>query len=370
MALAIKDVVRYLEELCPQSYAEQWDNVGMQIGDGNTVVSNVLISLDITEAVVKEAIDNNANLIITHHPLIFKPLKNIVTSTYPGNIISNLIKNNIALYCLHTNLDKSPSGMNKIAAQYLDAKSYSTLVPMASKGLKKVVVFVPKGHEDRVREAIAQKGAGWIGNYSHCTFQSQGTGTFMPLDGTKPYIGTKGKLEQVEEYRLETIVEEERLKETIEAMLESHPYEEVAYDIYPLDNKGDAIGIGMVYNLAQEVTLKDYSRLIKEKFQSPYVKIVGAEDKKIIRAAFCSGSGKDFLKAAVSKGCDVYITGDIDHHAALDAMSMNIAIIDAGHHSTEKIMIRGLYDLLSEKFSNINFIKSSTDSQPFWMIKE
>jgi dinuclear metal center YbgI/SA1388 family protein len=371
MAVTLSEVIKSIEEIYPKALAEQWDNVGLQVGDSLKFINRILISLDITERVVEDAIEQGADLIITHHPLIFKPLKNLDLSCFPGNIVKKLVKHNIALYSAHTNLDKAELGLNHMAARILGVKEYKVLAVTEHTPLKKVVVYVPKGYEDNVRNAMAQEGAGFIGNYSHCTFQSQGTGTFLAQEGTEPFIGTQGKLEYAEEYRLETIVPLPKLSAVLSAMTKAHPYEEAAYDIYSLDNKGSQIGIGMIYNLEKEITLEQYAKEIRARFDCQFLRLVGDNQKKVSKIGFCSGSGKDYLREAVKMGCHLLITGDVDHHTALDALSFGISLIDPGHHATEKIMVEGLIDVLSNRLSkDIEYLKSNINTQPFIIMKE
>ena len=244
MPVTVKSITDIIEDLAPLNYACKWDNVGLQLGYGEDIVNRNLTKLEITDAILNEAIEKEVDMIVALHPLIFSPLKSITKDDIKGKIIYKAIQNNIAVYAAHTNMDIAPGGLNDYIAAQLDMQNTEVLDIAERIPYYKLVVFVPLGHEEKVAEAISAAGAGHIGNYSHCTFRTGGVGTFKPLEGTNPFIGVQGRLEQVEEVRLETIVPEEKLARTTQAMIKSHPYEEVAYDIYPLMNEGRAIGVG------------------------------------------------------------------------------------------------------------------------------
>ncbi|MQL53145.1 Nif3-like dinuclear metal center hexameric protein, partial [Desulfofundulus thermobenzoicus] len=248
MTVTGKGICELLEGLAPLELAEPWDNPGWQLGDPGVPVERVLLSLDVDEGVCREAIEMSARLIITHHPLFFKEIKEIRLDSPRGALVAGLIKAGIGVYAAHTNLDSARWGVNDALARRLNLRDIQVLRPVREKYLK-LVVFVPLDHVDGVREALGKAGAGWIGNYSDCTFGVQGTGTFRPREGTNPYIGTRGQLEKVPEVRLETILPKRLEKQVIEAMLRAHPYEEVAYDLYPLANSfPTGRGLGRVGN--------------------------------------------------------------------------------------------------------------------------
>lgn len=351
MPIKCQTIIDKIERLAPKRIAEEWDNVGLQIGDPRAEIEKVLISLDLTEEVVEEAIGLNANLIITHHPFIFKPLKNIRTDLSTGKLIEKMIKNNINLYTAHTNLDMAKDGLNKMLSDKLGLKNVNVLLPTDKEIFYKIAVFVPKGFENKIRNAIGDVGAGWIGNYSHCTFTTMGMGTFKPLEDSNPFIGDKGKLEQVEEYRIETIVTEDNLSKTIRAIVKVHPYEEVAYDIYPLINEGNSYGLGRIGNLDKNLSYIDFIKEIKQSLNISYLRVGGIKKECISKVALSTGSGADLIYRAAILGADAYITGDIKYHDAQLAKDLDILLVDASHFATEIIVMEELKKYLDKEIS-------------------
>ncbi|GAW90933.1 Nif3-like dinuclear metal center hexameric protein [Calderihabitans maritimus] len=371
MAVTCQQIISILEELAPPRWREEWDNVGLLVGDPALPVKNVLLTLDVTDAVVEEAVDKQIDLIISHHPVIFRPISNLRYNQPLGRLLHRLVKENINVYAAHTNLDNAPGGVNDRLADILGLQEVKVLEPAFREKLYKLVVFVPEGYEDRVRQAICDEGAGWIGNYSHCTFQVAGTGTFRPLEGTNPFIGETGRLEKTAEFRLETIVPQNRLPRVLQAMNESHPYEEVAYDVYPLFNQGKEIGLGRIGLLPHPQPLKSLVSLVKEKFNVGSLKVVGDLETEIKKVAVCGGAGGSFIERAFLQGADLYITGDLKYHEAQHAASLGLAVIDAGHHGTEKVIVPALAEFLEQRLSTlkaeINLILSEVDTNP-WQV--
>ncbi|BAC13896.1 hypothetical conserved protein [Oceanobacillus iheyensis HTE831] len=331
------DFFRAMDVWAPKHLAYDWDNVGLQIGSFNAITSKVLITLDVTESVVDEAIEKGMNLIIAHHSLLFQPLKQINMDTPKGRTVQKLIKNDITVYASHTNLDAANNGVNDMLATELKLTHTTPLVPVYNEKNYKVVIYVPESHIEKIRQAFAESGAGYIGNYSHCTFQSPGQGTFKPLEGTDPYIGEQDKITYVDEYKIETIVPESILSNVVKSILSAHPYEEPAYDIYPLENKTTNFGIGRIGNLTEPTTLDSFIKTVKTQFQLEGIRISGNKDKKIKRVAILGGSGEKYVSHAMRKKADVYITGDMTFHIAQDAAEMGLTVIDAGHY-IEKVM--------------------------------
>ncbi|NLY44257.1 MAG: Nif3-like dinuclear metal center hexameric protein [Clostridiaceae bacterium] len=365
-----KDIIQYLEELAPLNLAESWDNPGLMVGNEEQVVENVLVTLDVTPQVVKEAISKGIDLIISHHPMIFKAIKKINENDLLGSMIYGLIQNKISVYAAHTNLDIVKGGLNDLLASLLKLEEVEVLEELRRKKMKKIVVFVPVGYEDRVREAMAGAGAGWIGDYSDCTFMVQGIGTFKPLEGTNPFIGSKGQLEKVNEYRLETIVPEEKVNGVIKSMLQAHPYEEVAYDIYHLEVEGQPIGLGRIGKLREKVRFGDFVDNVKKVLNTDYIRYVGNEESYVSRVALCTGSGAEFIQISATKNADVYITGDIKYHDAQLAQQLGLNIIDAGHYETENIVVPFLVDYLKDAFASkgINIVPAEFN-KPIYKIK-
>lgn len=349
--------------------AEEWDNVGLQIGSSSLEVKKILVALDVDENVVQEAVDNNVQLIISHHPLLMKGIKSINIDQPKGNLISKLIKNNISVYAAHTNLDSVQGGVNTILAEKLGLKNIDVLHIVGSEKYVKLVAYVPEGHQDTVRDAISEAGAGWIGNYSHCTFQVSGTGTFCPREGTNPYIGSEGELEHVGEKRLETIVPVEKLSEVVSSMISAHPYEEVAYDIYPLENQGPAYGLGRIGQLDEPIAFSEIVKLVKRTLNLDVVKTGGSQHKLIKKVAVCGGSVGELWPVALAKGADAYITGDIKYHTAQDMTATGLSFIDAGHYGTEVPVVEKvcvyLNEICAKENIKVEVVKSKTQKEPF-----
>lgn len=364
------DIVKIIHELAPPKLTERdWDNSGLQLGSLNKEVKKVLIALDISPLTLNYAIMNNVDMIISHHPLFFKSIKSISADDIKGKMIVDLIKHDIIVYSIHTNLDSAENGINEVLANKFKLLNTQILSKSYTEKLYKVAVYVPETHSDVVRKAMTDNGGGFIGNYSHCTFNTEGTGTFMPREGTNPFIGDINKMEYVKEAKIETIVGEERLGDLIKSMCEVHPYEEVAYDIYNVSNEGKQYGYGRIGELESEKTLYDMALLTKETLCCDSVKVYGDPDKIIKRVAICGGSGIDFLKDAYLKKADVYITGDIKYHDAQIALEQGIALIDAGHFYTEKIILSYIGDFLNKKFNaDIDILVYDKKSIPFMTI--
>ncbi|MCR8845780.1 Nif3-like dinuclear metal center hexameric protein [Paenibacillus sp. SC116] len=361
-------IAQWIEQLAPKSLAVPDDRIGLQLGTLRKEVENVLISLDVTEAVVDEAIRLNAGLIIAHHAIIFRPLKDLQTDTPAGRLYEKLIKHDIAVYISHTNYDIVEGGMNDLMAQALELDQLKVLEKVHEDRLEKLVVFIPKTHLESVRQAILDVGAGWIGEYSHCSFYSEGTGSFKPLEGTNPYIGSTGKMEEVEEVRLETVVPRSIKSRVLRTMLKAHPYEEVAYDIYPLQLEGKPSGLGRVGKLKESMSLSALAEQVKLRFNVPFVRVVGPMEREVRKVAVLGGSGSRYVKHALFHGADVLVTGDVDFHTAQDALAAGLCIIDPGHHA-EKMFIPDvtarLQQLAEQNGSKTNFHASEIHTEPF-----
>ncbi|SDK54117.1 Nif3-like dinuclear metal center hexameric protein [Sediminibacillus albus] len=366
-----KHIIELFEAWSPQKLAYDWDNVGLQVGTLSNPVNKVMVTLDVLENVVDEAIEADVNLIIAHHPLLFKSLKQINLEDPKGKVIEKLIKNNITVYAAHTNLDITRGGVSDILADKLGIKETSVLVPSGEDKLVKVAVFVPVDYTDSVREAMAVRGAGYIGNYSHCSFRTVGEGTFKPQEGTQPFIGSQDELARVEEEKLETIIPKSKLSDVLTALTEAHPYEEPAYDILPLENKGKSTGVGRLGNLPASMSLQELSNHVKTRLDVPTVRVVGNLEQEVRKIAVLGGSGEDFINQAYQQGADVYITGDLTFHEAQDAWQAGLNIIDPGHH-VEKFMKQAVKDylqkLLQELQVDTEVIISKANTEPFHFI--
>lgn len=361
-------VIGYMEQLAPKHVAMEDDKIGLQLGSLQKGITGVLTALDVNEAVVDEAIRLGANLIIAHHAIIYRPLRNLQSDTPMGKVYEKLIKHDIAVYVAHTNLDVTEGGMNDWMAEALGIQSSASVEDIHTENLYKLAVFVPKDHHQRVLDAVLNAGAGAIGNYSHCSFNIEGYGTFVPGEGSEPFIGKQGRMEKADEIRIETIVPQSIRSKVIQAMLKSHPYEEVAYDLYPMDLKGRVFGLGRVGKLDEPVTLKEFAERVKLKLNVPHVRVVGDMNRQIKKAAVIGGSGGRYWKSAMFRGADVLVTGDIDYHTAQDAEMAGLTLIDPGHNA-EKIMKSKVASWLEDKLRDDKYatkvFASEIDTEPF-----
>ncbi|RSL30908.1 Nif3-like dinuclear metal center hexameric protein [Salibacterium salarium] len=361
-------IIQAFEAWSPKSLAVEGDKVGLMLGTLNKPVRNVMIALDVAEEVVDEAIEKDAGLIIAHHPLIFKPLKQIETTSGQGPIIEKCIKHDIAVYAAHTNLDIANGGVNDMMAEALGLHSTNVLVPTQEVPLKKLVAFVPEDHVEDVRSAIGDAGAGHIGDYSHCTFAADGTGTFLPGDETNPYIGSQGEMEFAAEKRIETVVPENIINKVVKALKKAHPYEEPAYDVYPLDLNGEELGLGRVGYLEDAVSFDTFVDKVKSAFAVDHIRTAGPVPDEVKKVALLGGDGNKYWSYAKRHGADVYITGDLYYHVAQDAAMDGLSMIDPGHH-VEKIMKEGvkrkMESLLDSTKYTTQLIASNVSTEPF-----
>ena len=369
MSVICREIINMIEELAPLHLAESWDNPGLQVGDPGNAVTKAVIALDVSLEVVREAVEIGAGMIISHHPLIFSPLKSLNFSKPSGQLLESIIKSGLTVYSAHTNLDIASGGVNTVLAGLLNLEHRVVLQATGSERYVKLVVFIPDGHVPEVHQAISAAGAGWIGNYSHCAFQTPGTGMFKPGPGTNPYIGEEGKLSEAGETRLETIVPKSGLAAVLQAMCDAHPYEEVAYDLYPLDNQGPAYGLGLVGSVSDQPTFGALVSRVKEALNLDGVKAGGEMNRKIQKAAVCGGAGVKLWPQAASLGAEVFITGDIGYHDARNMLEAGLCFIDAGHYGTEIPVIPALRDYLEQqrrqKGWEVEFILSKINGDPF-----
>ena len=359
--MKVQDVISYLESICPTAYQEGYDNCGLITGDAQQEIKGVLLCLDSTEDVVKEAIKQKCNIIIAHHPILFSPIKKLTGKTYSERVIISAIKHDICIYSMHTNLDSIYTGVNRKIADKLGLEDVSILSP--KKGLlKKVVTFCPRDKADQVRSAMFSAGAGVIGNYDECSFNSPGIGTFRGNEDSNPYVGQKGKRHFENEERIETIYLAHKEQAVIDALIDSHPYEEVAYDLYTIDNIHPRVGSGMIGTLPKAMKEKDFLTLLKKNMKASVVRHSPLLGKKIERVAVCGGSGSFLLPDAIRKRADVLVTADFKYHQFFDADN-KIVIADIGHYESEQFTPEIIYGLLKEKFHTfaLQFSKANTN---------
>ncbi|HOK85895.1 MAG TPA: Nif3-like dinuclear metal center hexameric protein [Tenuifilum sp.] len=360
--MTVREVTSILESFAPLAFQEDYDNSGLIVGDANMEVTGVLLTIDVTPQVVAEAVAGRANLIVAHHPVIFKGLKRITGKSYVEQVVVNAIKNNVAIYAAHTNIDSVQGGVSFKMAEVLGLTSTQVLSPLTGQ-LVKLVTFVPTEYAEAVRQAMFNAGAGVIGNYDFCSFNIQGQGTFRAGDGTNPFVGEKGKIHFEPEVRVETIVPRHILNAVVKAMVEAHPYEEVAYDVYPLDLPYKKAGLGVVGDLPEPMNTIDFVKHVKQQFGAPCVRYTNPVKDFISRVAICGGSAISLLNDAIAANADVFITADVKYHQFFDAEN-RIVILDIGHFESEQFTIDIFYDLLSKKISNFAVLKSKVRTNP------
>ncbi|MEJ2883922.1 Nif3-like dinuclear metal center hexameric protein [Pedobacter sp. GR22-6] len=343
-------LIQHLEAYAPSNYQEDYDNSGLIIGNVNAEVHAALVALDCTEQIVDEAIAQGCNLIITHHPIVFKGLKKITGKTYVERVVLKAIRHNIALYAIHTNLDHVKNGVNGVICDRLGLKGTKILQPKSSL-MKKLVTFCPTELAPVVRNALFEAGAGRIGEYGDCSFNADGIGTFKAGESTDPYVGEKGVQHHEPEVRIETVFLAQNERKVLLALFEHHPYEEVAYDIYPLENKLETVGAGMLGWLEEEMDGRDFLRLVKERMDASVIRHTKLLPKKIRKVAVCGGSGSFLLKEAIAAGADAFVTADFKYHEFFDA-DERIVIADIGHFESEQFTSDLLIDIIQEKFPN------------------
>ncbi|MGQ9642639.1 MAG: Nif3-like dinuclear metal center hexameric protein [Ignavibacterium sp.] len=366
--MTIDKITKYIDSWAPKGIAWEKDNVGLQVGSLKQAVNNILLSLDVNDYVVEDAIKKKCNLIICHHPLLFNPIRKITSDDKTSELIIKLIKNDITVYSAHTNLDFTKDGVSVQLAKKLGLNSIKFLKNI-SETLTKLVVFVPAGFTEKVAEAIHNNGGGIIGEYTNCSFRVIGKGTFRGSEKSNPTVGKKGKLELVDEVRLEVLVNTFDLPNVISAMKEAHPYEEVAYDIYPLKNENVNYGIGAIGNLGTDLTQSQFLDYVSKKLGIKNFRFSQSRNKKIKTVAVCGGSGSDLLNTAIQANADAFITADIKYHTFQDAEN-RILLIDAGHYETEIFILdeieRRLKNFITESKIGIFKFKGTTNPIRFY----
>ncbi len=348
--MQFREIQRHLEQFAPPSYQESYDNSGLLAGDASVEVKGALVCLDVTEEVVDEAIQLGYNVIIAHHPIIFKGLKSITGKNYIERSLIKAIKNDILLYAMHTNLDNVSMGINRILGEKMGIRNVRILSPKTGL-LKKIITYVPLAYLDEVRTAIFEAGAGTIGNYDEWSFNVEGIGTFRANPEAKPFVGENGEFHQEKEVRVETVFPAYMQAAIVTALLDSHPYEEVAYDIYSLDNTLATVGAGMIGELPKEMNVVDFLTSVKKKLGLTTIKYTDTGIKTIQRVAWCGGSGSFLINQAKAKGAELFLTGDITYHQYFEHENKMI-IADIGHYESEQFGKELIFNLLIEKFPN------------------
>lgn len=358
----IKDVISEIEQFAPPAYQESYDNSGLLVGNKETKITGVLLSLDCVEEVIDEAIKLKCNLIIAHHPIIFVGLKRLTGANYVERTVIKAIQNNIAIYAAHTNLDNVKGGVNAKIAQKLGLTNLKILSPKKQL-LKKLVTYVPPTHHEKVRASLFEAGAGNIGNYDNCSFNISGTGTFRGNENSDPFIGEKGKLSNENEIRIEVIFEAVNESRILKNLLANHPYEEVAFDVHPLENTYQNVGSGMTGEFEKAMSETEFLTLVKKAFNLKVLKHTPLLNKTIKKVAFCGGSGAFLIKNAINSNSDAYISADIKYHEFFDAES-KILIADTGHFENEQFTPEIFYELIQKKFTTFAPYLSKVNTNP------
>ena len=346
--MTVKDILNCITEIAPLQWQESYDNAGLQVGDLSAEAHKALICLDITEEVVDEAIAKNCNVIVSHHPLIFKGLKHLTPQTYIERAVMKAIKHDIAMISMHTNLDNSYLGVSRVLAERLGLKNLHILQPLEGH-LKKLVVYVPLSAAEAVRNAMFEAGAGCIGNYDSCSFNTHGQGSFRAGETAHPYVGEIGKVHFEDEVRIETVVPKYALNQVIAAMLKVHPYEEVAYDVFALENEFQQAGAGMIGEFESPMEELDFLALVANTIDSLCLRHSALTGRKIKKVTLCGGSGSPFMGDALRQKADAYLTADIKYHDFFIPENAML-LVDGGHFETEQFAKELIYELIRKKF--------------------
>jgi dinuclear metal center YbgI/SA1388 family protein len=360
--MILEELCRYLDSEVPLSFQESYDNSGLQIGLPGMEINAALLTIDVTEKVIDEAIDRNCDVVISHHPLIFKSLKKLTGQNYTGRIIYKALRNNIAVYSSHTSLDATTGGVSWKMAEKLGLKNTEVLSPLKDR-LLKLVTYIPEAYLDKVRDAVFAAGAGVTGKYDRCGFTTQGTGSFRGSDESNPFVGEKGQLHFEKEIRFETVMYSHLKDSVVDSLLKVHPYEEVAYDVYPLANNISGAGSGCTGYLENEMTEMQFLHYLSEVFDAKGIRYSKNTGKAIRKVSLCGGAGISFLNEAISCKSDAFVTGDIKYHNYFDADD-RILLVDIGHFESEKFSTEILYRLIIKKFPKFAVRFSETNTNP------
>ena len=346
--MKVNEILNCITEVAPLQWQESYDNAGLQVGDLNAEAHKALVCLDITEEIVDEAIMKECDLIVSHHPLIFRGLKHLTPQSYIERAVMKAIKHDIAMISMHTNLDNSFLGVSRVLANRLGLKNLRVLKPLDGQ-LRKVVVYAPLSAAEAVRKAMFEAGAGCIGNYDSCSFNAQGQGTFKANERAHPYVGEVGKVHFEDEVRIETVVSKHALNQVIAAMLNVHPYEEVAYDIFAMENEFTQAGAGMIGEFEDEKSETEFLSLVAETIGSPCLRHSALTGRMVQKVALCGGSGSPFMGDALRQKADAYLTADIKYHDFF-VPEGRLLMVDGGHFETEQFTKELICELIQKKF--------------------
>jgi dinuclear metal center YbgI/SA1388 family protein len=366
--MKMTDLISVIEKFAAPELQEDYDNAGLITGNGSWDCTGVLCTLDVTPEVVKEAVDRGCNLIIAHHPIVFRGLKRITGKNYVEQVVIEAIKNDIAIYAAHTNLDNVVLGVNGVIAKKLGLVNPAILQPR-HKMLRRLITFAPVDKAEQVRNAVFAAGAGEIGKYSECSFNSEGTGTFKAGEGADPYVGEVGKQHREKETKIEIVYPFYMENQVVQALVTHHPYEEVAYDIFTMDNVHYGIGAGVIGNLEQPVDEKEFLKFIRETFKAAGIRHTRLNGRPVKKVAVCGGAGSFLIRSALQQGADIFITADVKYHEFFDA-EHRMVIADIGHYESEQFTVDLLLGLLLEKFPTFAVLKSGVNTNPVQYFSE
>lgn len=365
--LKVKDCISQIEKIAPPKLAQSWDNTGLLVGDVNATVKKILLTIDITKDVLKEAKQTGCNFIISYHPVIWDGLKTVEKDS----VVYELVKSGISVYSIHTALDAVVGGVNDGLAEIIGIKNPQPVGDFIESEQKnyKLAIFVPVKSLQKVADAVFKAGAGWVGNYSHCSFNSAGLGTFFPLEGAKPVIGKKGKFENVEEIKFETIVPMEKINDVVKALRAAHPYEVPAFDVINLNEVNDKIGLGRIGLLEKPAQLTAILKRIKKITGADVAGLVGPKKRLVKKAAVCAGSCGKLIMNVIAQKCDLYLTGEIKHHQALAAQEAGVTVVCLSHTVSERFILKKVAKELQKDLKPVKIIISKKDKDPFDWIR-
>ena len=369
MPVTVSDIIRLMDSIAPPHLAEKWDNSGLQIGDPNWPVQSIMVALDPLPEVVADACQKGIDFLITHHPLIFKPLSRIDFATPAGSIVRHSVQSKMALFAAHTNLDSVKGGINDILSEKIGLTDVRVLSEAAPAARCKLVFYVPADFEQKLLDALFQTRAGVIGSYSCCSFRTSGTGTFRPGAAATPFIGRVGSLSEVDEIRIETVVAKRDVDEVVACLKKSHPYETMAYDIYPLHPEKGEAGLGRIGTLPETMGLGEFSRQVAGRLHLSRVRTAGNPRLVVKRAAICSGSGSSLLGDFFSSGAQVFISGDLRYHDARAIEEAGLGMIDIGHFGSEHLvkdeLVKKLREVISATGMDVSVEACTCEKDPF-----
>lgn len=360
--MKIKEILSVLEEMAPLAYAEDFDNVGLLVGDANEEATGALVCHDALEEVIDEAIEKKCNLVVCFHPILFSGIKKITGKNYVERSILKAIKNDIAIYAVHTALDNHQQGVNKIFCDALGLINTEILVPKKD-FIQKLITYTVPENADKVRNAMLSAGAGTIGNYNNCSFNSEGFSTYQGNENSNPSVGNKGELKKTNEIKIEVVFEKHLQSKILNALFSNHIYEEVAYEVYALQNSHQQIGLGMIGELTSEMNEVDFLKMVKEKMDCGGIRHTNFLNKPIRKVAVLGGSGSFAIKNVIQAGADAYLTADLKYHNFYEAEN-RILLADIGHFESERYIKNYIVDYLTKKIPNFAFVLSQINTNP------